>query len=49
MAWMNIYLVIHYFVEGGQNDNFHLIFGAKLQGGKEDFWKMAASLFSFSL
>ncbi len=31
---MNIYRVIHYFVEGDQNDNFHLRFGAKLQDGE---------------
>ncbi len=28
---MNIYWVIHYFEEGGQNENFHLRFRAKLQ------------------
>ncbi len=31
------------FVNGGQNYNFYLRFGAKLQGGKNDFRKMAAS------
>ncbi len=40
----NIYWGIHYFVEGGVKlTNFHLRFGAKLQGGKNDFRKMAAS------
>ncbi len=43
MSWMNIYWVIHYFVEGGQNGNFHLKFRAKLQEVKNDFRKMAAS------
>ncbi len=43
MSWMNIYWVIHYFVEGGQNGNFHLSFRAKLQGGKIDLRKIAAS------
>ncbi len=42
MSQINIYGVIHYFVEGGQNGNFHLRFGAKLQGVK-NFRKMAAS------
>ncbi len=32
MSWMSIYWVIPYFV--GQNDNFHLRFGTKLQDGK---------------
>ncbi len=36
---MYIYGVIHYFVEDGQNVNFHLIFG--VMGGKNDFRKMA--------
>jgi len=31
MSQMYIYCVIHYFVEGGQNDNFPLRFEAKLQ------------------
>ncbi len=31
---MYIYGVIHYFVEDGQNVNFHLIFGVKLWGVK---------------
>ncbi len=43
MSWMNIDCVIHYYVEGGQNGNFHQRFRAKLQGGKNDFRKMAAS------
>jgi len=47
MSQMNIYGVIHNFVEGGQNDNFHLRFGAKLEVGENDFRKMAASLFYF--
>ncbi len=34
MSCMNIYWVIQYFVNGGQNYNFYLRFGAKLQGGK---------------
>ncbi len=34
MSWMNIYRVIHYFVEGNKNGHFHLRFRAKLQGGK---------------
>ncbi len=42
-----IYRVIHYFVEGGQNGNFHLIFRAKLQVGKNDLRKIAASLYYF--
>ncbi len=37
MSWMNIYWVIHYFVEGGQNGNFHLRFRAKLQEVRGDF------------
>ncbi len=40
MTWKYIYGVIHYFVEGGQNGNFHL-------RGKNDFRKMAASLLYF--
>ncbi len=43
MSWINIYEVIHYFVEGGQNGNFHLRFRAKLQEVKYDLRKMAAS------
>ncbi len=35
MSRMNIYGVIHYFVEGGQNGNFHQRFRVKLQGGKK--------------
>jgi len=42
---MDEYLLIHYFVEGGQNDEFHLRFGAKLQVSRNDLRKMAASLF----
>ncbi len=34
MSLKNIYWVIHYFVEGDQNDNFHLRFGDKLQDGE---------------
>ncbi len=46
MSRMNIYGVIHYFVEGGQNGNFHQRFRVKLQGGKKnDFRKTAASEF----
>ncbi len=41
------YWVVHYFVEGGQNDNFHLRFGTKLEGCKNYFRKMAASWFYF--
>jgi len=33
---MNIYWVIGYFEEWGQNDNFHLKFKAKLQGEDND-------------
>ncbi len=43
MSWIIIYEVIHYLVEGGQNGNFHLRFRAKLQEGKNEFRKMAAS------
>ncbi len=43
MSWMNIFGVIHYFVEGGHQGHFYLRFRAKLQGGKKDFRKMAAS------
>ncbi len=35
-----------FFVEEGQNGNFHLRFRAKLQGGKNDFRKMAASFYT---
>ncbi len=31
MPWMNIDCVIHCFIEGGQSDDFHLRFWAKLQ------------------
>ncbi len=41
---MDVYLLSNRFVEGIQNDNFHLRFRAKLQGGKNDFRKTAASL-----
>ncbi len=34
MSWMNVYPVIHYFVEGGQNGNFHLRFKDKSQGSE---------------
>ncbi len=44
---MDVYWVIHCFVEGGQNGNLHLTFRAKLQGGKDDFKKMTASLLYF--
>ncbi len=47
MSWTYIYWVIHYVVEEGQNDHFHLRYGVKLQEGKNDFRKMAASLFHF--
>ncbi len=45
---MDIYWLIHYFVEGIQNDHFYLKFIAKSQGGKNAFRKMAASLCSFT-
>ncbi len=46
MSQMCIYWVIHYFVED-INYNFHLRFGAKLKGCKNDFRKLAAYLFYF--
>ncbi len=36
MQLMNIYWVVHCFVEEGQNDKFHLRFGVKLQGVKNE-------------
>ncbi len=39
---MNIYWVIHYFVEGGQHGNFHWDSELNYKGGKNDFRKMAA-------
>ncbi len=36
------------YVEEGQNGNFHLRFRAKLQGGKNDFRKMAASCYFYT-
>ncbi len=36
------------FCRGGLNDIYHLRFGAKLQGGTNDFRKMAASLFVYT-
>ncbi len=42
MSQMYISWLFHYFAEGGQNVNFHLRFGANLQGYKNDFRKLAA-------
>jgi len=45
---MNVNLLSNpLFCRGGQNDNSHLRFGAKLQRGKNDFRKMASSSFLF--
>ncbi len=40
MSWKYIYTVIHYFVEGGQNGNFHL-------RGKNDFRMIIITLFIY--
>ncbi len=46
---MDVYLLSNpLFWRRDQNDNFHVRFVARLQGGKNDCRKMAASLFSFS-
>ncbi len=45
---MDVYLLsIHYFVEGGQNYNFHLRFEARLQGGSNKKWKNGSIMMLF--
>ncbi len=44
-----MYILLSNPIRGGcLNDNGHLMFGAKLQGVKNDFKKIAASLFVYT-